>query len=57
VHEAKIAEELKLKKMALDKEEHEQRAKAATDKAHASQVAAEKLNREIAEEKAGEEAK
>lgn len=43
--------------MALDKEEHEQRAKAATDKAHASQVAAEKLNREIAEEKAGEEAK
>lgn len=43
--------------MALDKEEHEQKAKAAADKAHAAALAAEKLNKEIAEEKAAEEAK
>ena len=43
--------------MVLDQEEHEQKAKAASDKAHVAALAAEKLNKEIAAEKAAEEAK
>lgn len=43
--------------MALDKEEHEQKAKAAADQAKAAQIAAEKLAKEISERKAAEEAK
>ena len=56
-HEAQIAEEIRLKKMALDQEEHQHKAKAATDASHAAALAAEKLSKEIAAEKAAEEAK
>ena len=41
--------------MALDKEEHQHKAKAAADASHAAALAAEKLSKEIAAEKAAEE--
>ena len=41
----------------MEKKEHEQQAKAAADKAHAAQLAAQKLNQEIAAKKAAEAAK